>query len=193
MKVLPVLIMSGILASPVTASAKPKEFSFWNLAVGTYQVTPANYKAMKTAIEKANAQYGIPKHLLVSLVEGESSFKTRASGVSVLGGPDSQGLMQLKPATAKEACKLPSSELSKIKKNINCGAKYLSQLFGEFKRWDFAIVAYNVGPGTVRRALGNNRSMTTTELLTALPSPAKERGVAYINKILRNWKRYENK
>ena len=85
----------------------------------------------------------------------ESAFMADAkSGVGAMG------LMQLMPATAKETAKrfgipLSSPQLAyRPEVNIQLGAAYLSQIYGQFNgNRVLASAAYNAGPGRVRQWL----------------------------------------
>ncbi|UPQ84368.1 transglycosylase SLT domain-containing protein [Pseudomonas knackmussii] len=70
------------------------------------------------------------------------------------------GLMQLMPATAKETARrfdIPLSSQQQVLNpnvNIQLGAAYLSQIYGQFKgNRVLASAAYNAGPGRVRQWL----------------------------------------
>ncbi len=72
------------------------------------------------------------------------------------------GLMQLMPATAKETAKrfgIPLSSPQQVLNpnvNIQLGAAYLSQIYGQFNgNRVLASAAYNAGPGRVRQWLKN--------------------------------------
>ncbi|WP_417775617.1 transglycosylase SLT domain-containing protein [Stutzerimonas xanthomarina] len=72
------------------------------------------------------------------------------------------GLMQLMPATAKETARRFDIPLSSPKQvlnpsvNIQLGAAYLSQIYGQFNgNRVLASAAYNAGPGRVRQWLKN--------------------------------------
>ncbi|MCQ4287878.1 transglycosylase SLT domain-containing protein [Pseudomonas stutzeri] len=72
------------------------------------------------------------------------------------------GLMQLMPATAKETARrfdIPLSSHQQVlnpNTNIQLGAAYLSQIYGQFKgNRVLASAAYNAGPGRVRQWLRN--------------------------------------
>ena len=75
-------------------------------------------------------------------------------------GVGAMGLMQLMPATAKETAKrfgipLSSPQLAyRPEVNIQLGAAYLSQIYGQFNgNRVLASAAYNAGPGRVRQWL----------------------------------------
>ena len=90
-----------------------------------------------------------------AITRQESGFMTDAkSGVGAMG------LMQLMPATAKETAKrfgipLSSPQLAyRPEINIQLGAAYLSQIYGQFNgNRVLASAAYNAGPGRVRQWL----------------------------------------
>jgi soluble lytic murein transglycosylase-like protein len=62
-----------------------------------------------------------------------------------------QGLMQLMPQTAIE---LKVTDPFDPSQAIYGGAKYLSRQLRSFGRDDYALAAYNAGPGAVKRAGG---------------------------------------
>ncbi|HBS79382.1 MAG TPA: lytic murein transglycosylase, partial [Pseudomonas sp.] len=72
------------------------------------------------------------------------------------------GLMQLMPATAKETARrfgIPLASPQQVLNpnvNIQLGAAYLSQIYGQFNgNRVLASAAYNAGPGRVRQWLKN--------------------------------------
>jgi soluble lytic murein transglycosylase len=85
----------------------------------------------------------------------ESGFMADAKS-----GAGAMGLMQLMPATAKETAKrfgiaLSSPQMAyRPEINIQLGAAYLSQIYGQFNgNRVLASAAYNAGPGRVRQWL----------------------------------------
>lgn len=57
-------------------------------------------------------------------------------------GAGAQGYFQVMPATFRSL---------RVETNIEAGIKYLSQMIRQFGREDYALAAYNAGPGRVRR------------------------------------------
>ena len=94
----------------------------------------------------ASKQYGISAELVKAVCVVESAMNPKA--VSKAGA---QGLMQLMPQTAKE---LKVSDPFDPTQAIYGGAKYLSRQLRAFGRNDYALAAYNAGPGAVKRAGG---------------------------------------
>jgi soluble lytic murein transglycosylase len=92
---------------------------------------------------------------IFAITRQESAFMADAkSGVGAMG------LMQLMPATAKETARrfgipLASPQLAyRPEVNIQLGAAYLSQIYGQFNgNRVLASAAYNAGPGRVRQWL----------------------------------------
>jgi len=93
----------------------------------------------------ASARYGVPASLLAAVAHQESGFD--ASAVSPAGA---RGLMQLMPATARGLGVDPMNPAQAV----DGAARMLKSLIGEFGRVDYALAAYNAGPGAVHRYHG---------------------------------------
>ena len=101
-------------------------------------------KTMETMVEQAALRHDLSPELISAVIQAESGFQTRA--VSPAGA---MGLMQLMPATARE---LGVDDPFDPAQNIEAGAKYLRQMLDLFDQdLEKALMAYNAGPGTVRR------------------------------------------
>jgi len=94
----------------------------------------------------AGKQYGISPELVKAVCLVESGMNPKA--VSKAGA---QGLMQLMPQTALELKVTDSFDPTQA---IYGGAKYLSRQLRSFGRDEYALAAYNAGPGAVKRAGG---------------------------------------
>lgn len=100
-------------------------------------------------IEKAGKQYGIDPLFLASIYYTESRFSNTA--ISAAGAV---GIAQLMPGTAQEMDKNPYD----MKENIEGGAKYFRQMLDlhldkEDEAIDYALAAYNAGPGNVESGI----------------------------------------
>jgi peptidoglycan DL-endopeptidase CwlO len=93
----------------------------------------------------AAQRYGVPASLLAAVAHQESGFN--ASAVSPVGA---RGLMQLMPATAKGLGVDPMNPTQAV----DGAARMLKSLISEFGRVDYALAAYNAGPGAVHRYHG---------------------------------------
>ncbi|HKY64225.1 MAG TPA: lytic transglycosylase domain-containing protein [bacterium] len=95
-------------------------------------------------IRAAADRYQLPPELIAGVIWQESRGNPRA--VSHCGA---MGLMQLMPATAAG---LGVGNAFDAAQNIDGGAKYLRQMLDKFGgRVDFAVAAYNAGPGNVMK------------------------------------------
>lgn len=113
-----------------------------------------------SAVKAAKAREIHPSWVL-AITRQESAFMADAR--SQVGAT---GLMQLMPATAKETARrfgIPLSspqQLLNPNTNIELGAAYLSQIYGQFNgNRVLASAAYNAGPGRVRQWLKDARHL----------------------------------
>jgi transglycosylase-like protein with SLT domain len=104
-------------------------------------------KQYEPHIRAAATRYDLPPELIAGVIYQESRGNSRA--VSHCGA---MGLMQLMPQTAAN---LGVGNAFDPAQNIDGGAKYLRQLLDKFGgRADFAVAAYNAGPGNVSKFNG---------------------------------------
>lgn len=92
------------------------------------------------------AKYKLDKRLFRALITQESAWNPWA--VSSAGAV---GLTQLMPKTAKAVCGLDYLERFHPRRNLDCGARYLSAQLHRFKSTQLALAAYNAGPTRVAR------------------------------------------
>jgi soluble lytic murein transglycosylase-like protein len=86
--------------------------------------------------------------LLMGVIQTESEFKRTAR--SRVGA---RGFMQLMPATAAllKGRRLSQGEITDAEVNITLGVRYLNDMIREMGTVEKALLAYNAGPGAVRR------------------------------------------
>jgi soluble lytic murein transglycosylase len=111
-------------------------------------------RRMAEAIKAASVRFQLSPSIILAVMQTESSFRFDArSHVGAVG------LMQVKPATAKEMARRyriayeGAHDLLDPVKNIFLGSAYLSHLrdrFGDTHRY---LAAYNIGPRNLRRQL----------------------------------------
>lgn len=103
-----------------------------------------NTQSFSTEIQQAALASGVDESLIRAIIHAESAYQSDA--VSPKGA---QGLMQLMPQTAKM---LEVSDPFNPAKNIDGGARYLSDLLQQFDGdITLAAAAYNAGPGAVTK------------------------------------------
>ena len=98
-----------------------------------------------TPIKNGSIKYEIPFLLLFSIMLAESSGDPYA--VSKKGAI---GLMQLLPQTANWLSVNPCDPIQ----SIDGAARFLKELFDEFKDWELVVAAYNAGPDKVKKYSG---------------------------------------
>jgi soluble lytic murein transglycosylase-like protein len=97
-----------------------------------------------SVIEQAAERYGIDPAVLHGLIQQESGFDPSAQSSA-----GASGLTQLMPGTASS---MGVSNPLNPTESIEGGARYLSQLMGQFGgNTEDALAAYNAGPGAVQQ------------------------------------------
>lgn len=98
-------------------------------------------------IERHSLAQNLDPRLVRAVIQAESGYNRRA-----LSNKGAMGLMQLMPMTAKE---LRVSDPWNAEENVRGGTTYLRQLLNRFEgRLEWAVAAYNAGPGAVERHRG---------------------------------------
>lgn len=93
--------------------------------------------------QQAGERHGVEPRLLAAVARAESAFNPRA--VSHAGA---QGLMQLMPGTARG---LGVADPFDPAQAVDGAARLLRDLHRQFGSTEFALAAYNAGPGAVQR------------------------------------------
>ncbi|MCY1659305.1 lytic transglycosylase domain-containing protein [Chryseobacterium sp. SL1] len=111
-------------------------------------------------------KYGLPRELkYLSVVE--SALNPRAG--SLVGA---SGLWQFMPATGSQYGLRKNEYVNTYydpMSNSDAGARYLRDLYREFKDWNLAISAYNCGSGNVRKAIKKAGTRNYWKLRPYLP------------------------
>lgn len=109
----------------------------------------------------------------------ESNFDPHASNRN-----GTKGIWQFVPVTARNF-KLRHDATYDMRKDViastDAALNYFSYLYGMFKDWNLAIAAYNVGEGTVLRAVKANRRRGRSTDLWSLPMARA--GVKYVERL----------
>lgn len=105
---------------------------------------PYHSSAFESYIQEASAKNQLDPELIKAVIKQESNFNYK--NVSRKGAV---GLMQLMPETAK---KLGVRDIFDPRENIHAGTRYLRSMLEQFN-WDiqYALAAYNAGPGAVKK------------------------------------------
>jgi Transglycosylase SLT domain len=99
---------------------------------------------LQPLIDRHSGDQDLDPRLVQAVIQAESGYNVRA-----LSNKGAIGLMQLMPATASL---LGVSNPYDPDDNIRGGTRYLRQMINRFAgRLEFAIAAYNAGPGAVER------------------------------------------
>lgn len=112
-----------------------------------YTGIPQTYQS---TFQSAATQHGVPLDILGRVAYDESHFRDDIISGQRKSSAGATGMFQFTEATAKDR---GIDDPNDPKTAINEGARYLSDLHGEFKDWRQAVAAYNWGPGNVSKAI----------------------------------------
>ena len=124
---------------------------------------------LKNLAEKYASEYEIPTKLFFALITQESGWNYRA--VSRTGAI---GLTQVMPFNVIAMGYDLESFKNSPSEQLEAGARYLSQQYMTFGRWDLALAAYNAGPGAVLRYGGIPPYTETINYVSSILSMAEQ-------------------
>jgi hypothetical protein len=111
------------------------------------RMSPVPDTELVPLIERHSLAQNLDPRLVRAVIQAESGYNRRA-----LSNKGAMGLMQLMPMTAKL---LRVSDPWNAEENVRGGTVYLRQLLDRFEgRLEWAVAAYNAGPGAVERHRG---------------------------------------
>lgn len=96
--------------------------------------------------DAATAQYGLPLDLLPAVAWRESRYRDDIIDGRTRSSAGAVGLMQIIPKWHPDLGEAGALDPARA---IPYAAKYLRDLYRQFKHWPTAIAAYNFGPGNV--------------------------------------------
>ncbi|MDR0305771.1 MAG: transglycosylase SLT domain-containing protein [Chitinispirillales bacterium] len=146
---------------------KNRLFKLMSAAAGK-KVSEPIVRQLTDLVYQNSLQYGYNPELLLAVIHVESRFDPRALGRYRSGNlSGALGLMQVKYETALDVAKplgiknLKPEDLFDPEINLVLGTAYLTQLITRFKSFKLGILAYNLGPGTVRSTLSRKEQLPT--------------------------------
>ena len=101
--------------------------------------------------------------LILTMIAVESGFNHKA-----VSPKKAVGLMQVLPSTAEwvvktqqSNCKLPKGKFDLLDRvdNVQIGSCYFKYLMNKYKRTEWALAAYNAGPGRIDKVLKGTAKM----------------------------------
>jgi len=116
-------------------------------------------------------KYNVPKELkYITLLE--SALKPNRKSTA-----GAKGLWQLMPATARwMGLAVDQSTDDRVDPAVSTEAavRYLDQLHQQFDDWNLVLLAYNAGPGSVKKAIRKANSKEAKDLLPFLPRQTRK-------------------
>ncbi|NLZ18302.1 MAG: lytic transglycosylase domain-containing protein [Desulfobulbaceae bacterium] len=112
----------------------------------TQSTTLSKKVPYRQEIEHAARLHGVDPTLMAALVKVESGFNPKAKSP---GG--ARGLTQLQPRTAS---RMGVRNIHDPQENLKGGARYLAKCMAMFNNEEVALMAYNRGPGAVKKMKG---------------------------------------
>lgn len=111
--------------------------------------TPVNANQYMGLVDRASKTYGVPREVILGVIQAESGFKPNA--VSPTGV---RGLMQVTGDTYRGLGF--TGDRADPSNSVNAGTKLLSQLYSKYGNWDDAFSAYNGGDDAVKGMRSGN-------------------------------------
>lgn len=116
--------------------------------------TNTSYQDLKPIVDDAAKRHGLNPELIRAIIQVESQWDSNA-----LSNAGAKGLMQLMPGTERE---VGVRDAYDVAQNINGGSKYIARMIRMFNgNVANALMAYNWGPGNMRKALKGRKSIPT--------------------------------
>lgn len=144
--------------------------------------------AYPAEVKQSSSAVGLPQGAVLGIMREESLFQ-----VDVRSHAGALGLMQLMPGTATMQARQMGYDfdLGRVrdpKTNIKLGSAFFDKMVGDFgNHIPLAIMAYNAGPGNVRKWLKAKGSLPMDEFVEEIPF-SETRG--YIKRVLRSMQVY---
>jgi soluble lytic murein transglycosylase-like protein len=144
---------------------KDRLVKLMNAVVGS-KTQPSTVLQLADLVYKNSRQYGYNPELLLAVIAVESQFNPEALGrykSGTLSG--ALGLMQVKYVTARAMANtlgmegITPGDLLDPEINLILGTAYLTMLVSRFKSFKLGLLAYNLGPTTVRGSLARNEKL----------------------------------
>lgn len=110
--------------------------------------TAKNAEKYLPLLRAAEIRYGLPADLLARMAYQESRFRDDIVSGAKVSGAGAKGIMQIVPKWH------PGVDPLNVPEAIDYAARYVKQLYGQFKSWPLAVAAYNAGPGNVQKYKG---------------------------------------
>jgi soluble lytic murein transglycosylase-like protein len=108
-------------------------------------LTDTDLNRLASALHEASNLTGLPRELLLAVIEVESAYQIQA-----LSAEGAIGLMQVKPIAATEVG-MDADKLDDPHWNVITGALYLDRMRRTFDSLGLALAAYAAGPGNVAK------------------------------------------
>jgi soluble lytic murein transglycosylase-like protein len=129
------------------AASAPPNLTFNQVLATKQTAIPSSNNKYADLINSTATKYGVDPRLVNAVVKAESNYNPNA--VSNCGA---LGLMQLMPGTAHS---LGVSNPLDPAQNIDGGVRFLKKLLTRYNgKVEFAVAAYNAGPGAVDKYQG---------------------------------------
>lgn len=142
----PLPLMAPVAYKTTATAITTETTATGTMAASAVNPTPGQPPSIREQALAAAQKYGIPQKIFFALINQESGwdYKSYSSAGAI-------GLTQVMPFNITAMGYDVETFKNSPAIQLDLGARFLSDQYKTFARWDLALAAYNAGPGAVKK------------------------------------------